>query len=217
MGGASLLDTIQPHVLRRRISLDGDVQNHIIKGGGKMRSLLLVITVFTFLLGGDLWAQQFVLKSDDLGEKLSQAQVYSGFGCRGKNISPSLKWANAPAGAKSFAVTVFDPDAPTGSGWWHWVIFNIPGGVNELKADAGRIEKKLAPVGSVQGLTDFGKAGFGGACPPEGDKAHRYVFTIYALGIAKLDFDEKTPPAKVGSFLESKAIAKASIISYFKR
>ena len=123
---------------------------------------------------------------------MTLSQVFSGFGCSGKNISPSLKWINAPRNTKSFAVTVYDPDAPTGSGWWHWVIFNIPAGVNELKADAGRIEKNLAPAGSIQSVTDFGKPGFGGACPPQGDKAHRYIFTVYALSVAKLDLDEKT-------------------------
>jgi len=182
-----------------------------------MQKFMFIVVAAAILLAGNASAQQFTLKSDDLGGQLTESQVFSGFGCSGKNISPLLKWINAPANTKSFAVTVFDPDAPTGSGWWHWVIFNIPAGVNELKADAGRIEKNLAPVGSIQSLTDFGKPGFGGACPPQGDKAHRYIFTVYALSVPKLDLDEKTPPAMVGFMLNSNAIAKASLISYYQR
>lgn len=182
-----------------------------------MQKFIFIIMVLTLLIVGNAGAQEFTLKSDDLKGQLTQTQVFSGFGCSGKNISPSLKWINPPKNTKSFAVTVYDPDAPTGSGWWHWVIFNIPAGVNELKADAGRIEKKLAPAGSIQSVTDYGKPGFGGACPPQGDKAHRYIFTVYALSIAKVDLDEKTPPAMVGFFLNSNVIAKASLISYYQR
>ena len=182
-----------------------------------MQKIMLISVVFTLLVVGNVDAQEFTLKSDDLGGQLTQFQVFSGFGCSGKNISPSLKWTNAPSNTKSFAVTVYDPDAPTGSGWWHWVIFNIPAGVNELKADAGRIEKNLAPAASIQSVTDFGKPGFGGACPPQGDKAHRYIFTVYALSTAKLNLDEKTSPAMVGFVLNSNTIAKASLMAYYQR
>jgi Raf kinase inhibitor-like YbhB/YbcL family protein len=182
-----------------------------------MQKVMLVVIVLTLLVAGNAGAGEFTLKSNDLEGQLTLSQVFAGFGCSGKNISPSLKWINAPRNTKSFAVTVYDPDAPTGSGWWHWVIFNIPAGVNELKADAGRIEKKLAPAGSIQSITDFGKPGFGGACPPQGDKAHRYIFTVYALSVAKLDLDEKTSPAMVGFFLNGSVIAKASLIAYYQR
>jgi len=183
-----------------------------------MTKTILTIIALTLLIAGAAGAQQgFTLKSDDMGGQLTISQVYSGFGCTGKNISPSLKWTNAPEGTKSFAVTVYDPDAPTGSGWWHWIIFNIPASSTELKADAGRPEKKLAPAGSVQSITDYGAPGFGGACPPEGDKAHRYVFTVYALKSAKLDLDEKASPAMVGFYLNNNTIAKASLIAYYQR
>jgi hypothetical protein len=182
-----------------------------------MQKIMLLSVVLALLVAGSVGAQEFTLKSNDLEGQLTQSQVFSGFGCSGKNISPSLKWIHAPSTTKSFAVTVYDPDAPTGSGWWHWVIFNIPASVNELKADAGRIEKNLAPAGSIQSVTDFGKPGFGGACPPQGDKAHRYIFTVYALSKTKLDLDEKTPPAMVGFFLNSITIAKASLIAYYQR
>ena len=182
-----------------------------------MKRLVSMIALVIFVGVGTAYAQEFTLTSGELAGQLTESQVFSGFGCSGKNISPSLKWINAPGNTKSFAVTVYDPDAPTGSGWWHWVVFNIPGNVNELKSDAGRPEKNLAPKGSVQSMTDFGKPGFGGACPPKGDKAHRYVFTVYALDAPGLDLDEKASPAMVGFFLNQHTIAKASLIAYYKR
>ncbi|MDA8172879.1 MAG: YbhB/YbcL family Raf kinase inhibitor-like protein [Nitrospiraceae bacterium] len=182
-----------------------------------MRRILLFAAIMVFFCAGVVDAGEFTLRAPGLQGQLTIAQVFNGFGCAGENISPLLKWSNAPKGAKSFAVTVYDMDAPTGSGWWHWVIFNIPANVNELKEDAGNIGKNLAPRGSVQGMTDFGRPGFGGACPPAGDKAHRYIFTVYALNVAELGLDAKTPPAMVGFFLHQDAIAKASVISYYKR
>ncbi len=182
-----------------------------------MKKLFFLVIMVGLIGLGSVSAQEFTLKSADLDGQLTEEQVFSGFGCHGRNISPSLQWNNAPKGTKSFAVTVYDPDAPTGSGWWHWVIFNIPSAVHELKADAGNLERGLAPKGCVQSITDFGKPGFGGACPPVGDKPHRYVFTVYALDIPKLDLDAKSPPAMVGYFLNQHAIAKASIISYYGR
>jgi len=182
-----------------------------------MKKLFFFVIALGLLGLGSASAQEFTLKSSDLGGQLTEEEVFSGFGCHGKNISPSLQWSNAPGDTKSFAVTVYDPDAPTGSGWWHWVIFNIPAGVHELKRDAGNLERGLAPKGSVQSVTDFGKPGFGGACPPVGDKPHRYLFTVYALDIPKLDLGVKSPPAMVGYFLNQHAIAKASIVSYYGR
>lgn len=182
-----------------------------------MKKLALIVVVFGLLAFQSAFAQEFTLKSGDFSGQLTQTQVYSGFGCSGKNISPSLNWVNAPKKTKSFAVTVYDPDAPTGSGWWHWVVFNIPAGVHELKTDAGNPQKDLAPKGSIQSLTDYGTTGFGGACPPKGDKPHRYVFTVFALDVAKLDLDAKAQPALVGFFLNQHAIAKASLISYYGR
>ena len=182
-----------------------------------MKRIMLVSVILTLLAVVNVEAQEFTLKSDDLEGQLKTSQVFSGYGCSGKNISPSLKWVNAPGNTKSFAVTVYDPDAPTGSEFWHWVIFDIPAGVNELKADAGRIENNLAPAGSIQSATDFGKPGFGGACPPQGDKAHRYIFTVYALSTKKLNLDEKTSPAMVGFFLNSNTISKASLMAYYQR
>ena len=182
-----------------------------------MNRFFVVVLLYVTLGFSSASGAGFTLTSPELGGQLSEAQVYSGNGCSGKNISPVLNWSNAPQNTKSFAVTLYDPDAPTGSGWWHWVIFNVPVTISELKRDAGNLQKMLAPKGSIQSVTDWGIPGFGGACPPKGDKAHRYIFTLYALDVEKLEADEKTLPATAGFLLNRHVIAKASLISYYGR
>lgn len=166
-----------------------------------------------------LAAGSFALTSHEIKHKdtIAEAQVYNAFGCSGGNISPSLAWSNAPAGTKSFAITVYDPDAPTGSGWWHWVLFNIPGNVTSLPASAGDLASGKAPAGAVQSRTDFGKPGYGGPCPPAGDRPHRYVFTVYALKTAKLEADENASAAMIGFMLNANQIGKASIQATYGR
>ncbi len=178
------------------------------------KSALLLISV---VLSTTLIAQNFTLTSTNLQGQLTNAQVFAGFGCAGENISPQLAWSNAPEGTKSFAITMFDPDAPTGSGFWHWVMFNIPASTNELKTNAGNLESGLAPEGSIQSITSMGQPGFGGACPPEGDKPHAYIFTVYALGAEKIELDNNAQPALVSFYLYGNVIAKASLISYYSR
>jgi Raf kinase inhibitor-like YbhB/YbcL family protein len=151
------------------------------------------------------------------GSMLTDAQVFKGFGCEGKNISPALKWSGAPAGTKSYAVTVYDPDAPTGSGWWHWVVYNIPASTTELPEGAGGADGKGLPAGAVQGRTDFGAAGFGGACPPAGDKPHRYIFTVYALKTDKIDAPADATAALVGFMINANTLAKASFEAKYGR
>ncbi len=102
---------------------------------------------------------------------MSNVQEFTGFGCAGDNVSPSLSWTGAPKGTEAFAILVHDPDAPTGSGWWHWQIVNIPKNTHSLPADAGNISGKLAPEGSLQIDNDYGANGFGGACPPQGARS----------------------------------------------
>jgi Raf kinase inhibitor-like YbhB/YbcL family protein len=182
-----------------------------------MKKVLIGSMVCLLMFAVNATAGGFTLQSSDLGGQLTTNQVFNGFGCSGKNISPALNWINPPKGTKSFAVTVYDPDAPTGSGFWHWVIFDIPEKTHALVADSGNIEKKLSPAGSIQSVTSYGKPGFGGACPPEGDTPHRYVFTVYALDIAKLGLNAESQPALVGFFLNQHALSKASIISYYGR
>lgn len=180
-----------------------------------MRFFLLLTSLF--LVGSvPLSAGEFTLHSNDLSGQLTKTQEFSGFGCNGQNISPELHWADAPKGTKSFAVTVYDPDAPTGSGWWHWVVFNLPSSVTSLPADFGNTSKKHS-ISGLQSMTDFGKTGFGGACPPKGDKAHRYYFTVHALDVERLDLDEKAPAAQVGYMINAHSIGKATLVSYYGR
>ena len=150
------------------------------------------------------------------GAKLPDTHVFNSFGCSGKNVSPALKWSGAPKDTKSFAVTVYDPDAPTGSGWWHWVVYNIPADAKELAAGAGSGKAEL-PAGAVQGRTDFGAPGYGGACPPEGDKPHRYIFTVYALKTDKIEVPEGASAAMVGYMTHMNMLGEAKLTAKFGR
>ncbi|MBU4009844.1 MAG: YbhB/YbcL family Raf kinase inhibitor-like protein [Proteobacteria bacterium] len=180
---------------------------------------IILLSLFVITISSISFAEDFLLSSPVLepGKILGIEQVFLGFGCTGKNISPALSWKDAPADTKSFAITVYDPDAPTGSGWWHWIIFNIPATVNDLKENAGNPSLKLTPEGSIQSITDYGKPGFGGACPPEGDKPHRYIFTLYALDMEKLPLDANASGAMVGFYLNQHALAKATLTAYYSR
>jgi hypothetical protein len=176
----------------------------------KIYALLIIFAFFSMVS-----AQTFTLKSNDIGGQATNKQFFDGFGCHGENISPQLSWENAPEGTKYFAVTMYDPDAPTGSGWWHWVIFNIPAKVSELKSNAGDVSKSIAPKGSVQSMTDFGKQGYGGPCPPPG-APHEYLISVYALK-DKIALDKNANPAMVGFYLNQAMIEKASIVMYAKQ
>lgn len=161
-------------------------------------------------------AQTFTLKSADIGGQATNKQMFNSFGCHGDNVSPQLSWANVPEGTKSFAVTMYDKDAPTGSGFWHWVVFNIPASATELKSDAGNVTKGLTPQGAIQSATDFGVPGYGGPCPPPG-APHEYLITVYALKVDKLNLDKTATPALVGFTLSQNTILKASIVMYAKQ
>lgn len=153
----------------------------------------------------------FTLTSNDLkdGEKMPETQVFNGMGYSGENLSPHLAWSGAPEGTKSFAITCYDPDAPTGSGWWHWGVANIPANVTELPQGAGS-GKAALPAGAVQTRTDFGKAGYGGAAPPKGE-SHRYHFTVYALDVDTLEVNEEASGAYLGFNIHFHSLGKSSL------
>ncbi len=163
-------------------------------------------------------AADFTLSSTDIGDQqpLSINQVFNGFGCSGKNLSPQLSWQHAPVGTKSLAITVYDPDAPTGSGWWHWALANIPASVVNIAAAAGSAGGKL-PAGSIQVRNDYGAANFGGACPPVGDKPHRYVVTVWALDTDKLPLTAQTGAAMLGFMLNQHQLGKATMTAIYGR
>lgn len=171
------------------------------------------------VLPGVASAADFRLSSPTVKDKgaVSNEHVFNGFGCSGNNTSPELRWERAPKGTKSFAVTVYDPDAPTGSGWWHWVVFNIPATVTHMPADAGGEKGAGLPAGAVQGRTDFGFSRFGGPCPPVGDAPHHYQVTVYALKTDKLPLDANSSGAMVGYYLHMNMLGKASITGLFGR
>lgn len=163
-------------------------------------------------------AQALTLSSNAIksGETIKNEQVFNSFGCIGGNISPDLSWEGAPEGTKAFAVTSYDPDAPTGSGWWHWTVFNIPANTTKLEAGAGSTKKSALPKGAIQGQTDFGKPGYGGPCPPAGDKPHRYIFTVYALKDS-VPLKKDASGAMVGFYLRQLKLAEASIEAKYGR
>jgi Raf kinase inhibitor-like YbhB/YbcL family protein len=153
------------------------------------------------------------------GATIANEQVFKGFGCTGSNISPSLTWSGAPDKTKSFAVTIYDPDAPTGSGWWHWVVFNIPAGTTSLPKNAGVAGSNLMPAGAIQSRTDFGADGYGGPCPPQGDKAHHYHITVFAVDVDKLPdaTGDSASAALVGFDLHFHTLAKGTLTGLYKR
>jgi Raf kinase inhibitor-like YbhB/YbcL family protein len=182
-------------------------------------NIAVMLLLWGVILANPSFAGEFKIESTDLkpGKKMGIDHVFSGFGCTGKNISPALQWENAPKNTKSFAITMYDPDAPTGSGWWHWIIFNIPAKTNSLSRNAGDPASLVAPEGSVQGKTDFGTSGYGGACPPEGSKPHRYQFTVYALDIEKLALDANASGAMAGFNINQHTIGKATLTVLYSR
>ncbi len=184
----------------------------------KSRTAALIAS-FTALSSVGAQKSSLKLTSPDVheGQTIGAAQVFSGMGCTGNNTSPALSWSGAPAGTKSFALTVYDPDAPTGSGWWHWVVYNIPATTKSLAAGAGDPKKNLLPAGAAQGNTDFGTPGYGGPCPPPNDKPHHYHFTLFALDTDKLDVPAGATAAYVGFNLHAHTLAQTQLTALYGR
>jgi Raf kinase inhibitor-like YbhB/YbcL family protein len=163
-------------------------------------------------------AARFTLTSNDIsaGGNIAAAQVFNGFGCQGGNLSPALHWTGAPPGTQSFALLVHDPDAPTGSGWWHWIVYNIPAATSALPAGAGDPHKGLLPAGAVQGRTDFGTSAYGGPCPPPG-APHHYHFRLYALKVAKLDLPADATAAFIAFNVHAQSLGEAELTGLYGR
>lgn len=181
------------------------------------KQIVILSFLLSVLISGPAIAQTFTLKSTDLGGQFTNTFMAANFGCNGSNRSPELSWSNSPLGTQSFAITMYDADAPTGSGFWHWVVVDIPASNNELKAGAGDIKTGGTPAGSLQSVNDTGAPGYQGPCPGEGEAPHRYIITVYALDILKLGTTAASPAALTGFLLGKHTLAKASLIVYCKR
>jgi Raf kinase inhibitor-like YbhB/YbcL family protein len=158
----------------------------------------------------------FTVESEQVadGQQMGDAQIYNGFGMSGDNISPDLRWHGFPPETKGFAVTCYDPDAPTGSGFWHWLVIDIPAAVTELPAGAGSATATL-PGNAFSVRNDYGSKDFGGAAPPQGEPPHRYVFAVHALDTDNLGIDSDVSPAVAGFNLRFHTIARAVIVPVF--
>jgi Raf kinase inhibitor-like YbhB/YbcL family protein len=181
-----------------------------------MRKLALAAAM---LATGGASAAQMAVTSPDIkpGARIADEQVANGFGCSGGNVSPALSWSGAPKGTKSFAVSLYDPDAPTGGGFWHWVMFDIPANVTSLPKNAGDAKALLAPAGAIQGINDAGSPGYFGPCPPRGDKPHHYRFQVLAVDLDKLGPEASASPEAVASDLRAHTLATATLIGIWGR
>jgi len=182
-----------------------------------IHSIYPLFGAFALTATMSLSATALELTSTDIaeGKLMGNTQVFQGFGCTGGNASPALSWSDVPAGTKSFAITAYDPDAPTGSGWWHWTSYDLPASVHSLPTGAGKAGG--LPGGAKQGRNDYGSNDFGGACPPPGDAPHRYIFTVFALKVEKLGVPADASAALIGYMLNANKLATASITARYGR
>ena len=181
--------------------------------------VLVIASMTAFATAGGQSPKKFTLTSPDVhqGHQIAQQFAFGGMGCTGSNVSPALSWSGAPAKTRSYAVTIYDPDAPTGSGWWHWIVYNIPASVTKLDAGAGDESRHLLPAGAAQGHNDGGMVGYMGPCPPAGDKPHHYHITVFALDADKIDVPANATAAVVGFNLHAHTLAKAELTPLYNR
>jgi Raf kinase inhibitor-like YbhB/YbcL family protein len=173
-----------------------------------MRQFFTLFAFFLIACSATAHSRGFELTSNlNPGQSIPPDYYANAFGCTAKSTSPSLAWKNAPADTKSFAITVYDKSAPTGSGFTHYVVFDIPVDINRI--EEGDLTAGKIPVGALESITDAGKPGYFGPCPPIGRK-HTYVYTVYALKTEKLGVPLTSTPAFVGFNLWENTIAKAS-------
>ena len=181
-----------------------------------MRALIFGLAIVAAAAGPALAGMKVTSPDFKNGGRMPQAEAFNSFGCTGGNQSPALAWSGEPKGTKSFAITMFDPDAPTGSGFWHWTVFNIPPDVHSLPADAGAEGSSALPAGAGEGRDDYGFSHYGGPCPPPGP-AHHYHITVYAVKVAKLPLTAESSGAVVGFNLHFNTLAKAQIVGLYGR
>lgn len=180
-----------------------------------MKYIKLITAAVVILIHGQVSALELLSEDVANGTPLNMGQIANIFGCAGGNLSPALTWKGAPPKTRSYALTVYDPDAPTGSGWWHWVVYDIAANISDLPSGTG--VKQALPLGAQQGKNDLGQQGYMGACPPAGGGVHRYQFVLRALNVDKLDVPKDASPALVGYMLNQATLESAMIEATYSR
>jgi len=188
-----------------------------------MKKFQLLAAICSFCLFANAANAKMLISSPDFkeGEVIKEANVFNGFGCSGQNISPEINISDVPKDAKSLAITIYDPNAPTGSGWWHWIVYNVPADTKTIVSGQGN-NKKIAPWVSVGkemafGRNDFGAKNYGGPCPPVGHGTHHYILTVHALSVEKLKLPKNASAALIGFNINASTIDQASITAIYKR
>jgi Raf kinase inhibitor-like YbhB/YbcL family protein len=186
----------------------------------KTSRILVIVVALAMAITSQASARGLTLRSVAFnnGGTIGHHFTYHGYGCTGDNASPALRWSGAPAATKSFALTVYDPDAPHPGGWWHWVLFDLPASATGLAENAGEDSSTHSlPAHAIQGRTDFGSTSYGGPCPPPG-KAHHYIFTLYALDVATVPgASAKTTGPQLDKQMTGHVIAKAKLVGLYGR
>jgi Raf kinase inhibitor-like YbhB/YbcL family protein len=177
------------------------------------------VLAMLWLSGAACAAAPFTLSSPDPDfGKMPEKYTAKLFGCSGGNQSPPLTWTNAPPGTKSFVLTLFDRDEhSTPSGWWHWIVYDIPASATGVGQNAGTLTASTLPAPAQQGRSDLGEDAYHGPCPAKGDPAHRYTFTLYALSVAKLDVPADSSGAMVVSTAQDHLLSKAVFVVHHGR
>jgi len=193
----------------------------VLKRSDDREYMISIRSGFVFLFGIFLSGKSygFVLTSPSIAPdgQIPAAQIYRGDGCVGANLSPALEWHKPPTATRSFAITIFDPDAPTGFGWWHWVVLNLPPSLRGVPAGAGRPGGLYLPPGVRQIRNSYGAEGYGGPCPPRRSRPHHYRFTLYALNVSRLSLPTGVNARRAVQLIRAHAIGRARFIADFGR
>jgi len=184
-----------------------------------MQTALTAALIACVVLVAQAQSPEFTITSSAFkaGAAIPHVYAYSGYGCDGRNTSPEVAWDGAPPETKAFALTMFDPDARSGQGWWHWIVFNIPATATKLQTNAGSGSGDLMPAGAVQGRNDFQTVGYGGPCPPAGSPPHHYHFTLYALDGQLDGLSPLTSGPTLLKAIRGHVLAKTEMIGLFSR
>lgn len=179
----------------------------------------ILVSIFALCLASNVANAAMSITSPDFkeGQLILEKNVFNGFGCKGENLVPEFTISDVPADAKSLAITMYDPDAPTGSGWWHWIVYNIDPSTKTVKSDAMKTKTATFGKNVSFGKTDFGTYNYGGPCPPVGHGKHHYILAVYALKTDKINVPGDATAAMIGFNIKANTIERASITAIYQR